>query len=144
MEIYKRLKHGEYIAMSDEEKLQHIHFLAKRWRHNHPEWVKAQNKKYSELYKKTKPYTCICKICGKTFRKPRSHYKLCPHCLAENHYIAEMRKKTIILKQEERKAEYEQIVKMYKQGVKQQVIADTLGRSQSGISAILRRLNKRG
>ena len=143
MTLYKRLKHGEYIAMSDEEKTQHRRMMARRWRHNHPEFVKAQNKHFSELYSKTRPFACVCSKCGKTFGASRNTVKTCPQCLAEKAYIAEMRKKAIVFKQEERRAEYEQIIRMHKQGVKQQMIADALGRSQSGVSAILRRLNKR-
>lgn len=142
MKLYKRLKHGEYIAMSDEEKLQHRRMMAKRWRKNHPEFVKAQNKYYSELYSKTRPFKCVCSKCGKTFGASRNTVKTCPECLAEQHRLTEMRRKTILLKQEERRTEYQQIVRMYKQGVKQQIIADTLGRSQSGVSQIIRRLKR--
>lgn len=138
----KRLKYGMGKTMSLEEKRLHIRAVQRDWRHRHPDFVKKQNKYFSELYKKTKPCICICKICGAKFNKPRKHYKICPTCIAERLYMVEMRKKVVVLKRKERKAEYEQIVRMHKQGVKQQVIADTLGRSQSGVSQIIRRLKR--
>lgn len=140
----ERLKYGLGKTMSLEERKARKRALQKEWCKRHPDFVKAQNKHYAELYKKTNPHECICKYCGKTFYKPRSKYTVCPTCIAEKHYIAEMKRKTIVLKQEERKAEYKLILEMYKDGHTQEIIAETLGRSQSGISAILRRLNKRG
>lgn len=140
MEKYTRLKYGATKDMTREEYLVYRRSLQKRWRRNHPDWVKTNNKYWAQLYRETKPFKCICKICGAEFMASRSERKRCPKCRVEKAYISEMRKKTIVLKREERRAEYQQIVRMYKQGVKQQTIADTLGRSQSGISAILRKL----
>ena len=78
----RRLKPGEYIAMSDEEKIAWRRILQKRWRHNHPEWVKNSNKKWSKTYKETKPFECICVQCGIKFGAARNHLKLCPQCWA--------------------------------------------------------------
>lgn len=126
--------------MTEEEKKAHKHKLAKLWRKSHPEYIKAQNKYWKEMYQQTKPCECVCKFCGRKFNAARKHYKVCPQCLADWHRKAEITRKAVVVKQEERKAEYDQIIRMRKQGLKQQVIADTLGRSQSGVSAILRRL----
>ena len=138
----KRLPWGQTKLMSAEEYKQYKRDLSKKWRKNNPEKIKAQNKYWAEVYKTTKPHECIFKICGKTFYKPRNHYKVCPTCTAENHYVAEMKRKTIVLKQEERKAEYKLICKMYEDGHTQEIIAETLGRSQSGVSQIIRRLKR--
>lgn len=85
----ERLKHGEFIAMSDEEKLNHKRFLQRRWRKNHPEWVKSSNDYWAKRYKATKPFECICTECGKTFNGARSCLKLCPDCLKKVHEHAE-------------------------------------------------------
>lgn len=139
----KRLKYGATKYMTPDEYKQYKRDLSKRWRKNNPDKVKAQNKYYSELYKTIKPFECTCKICGRKFDAMRKYYKLCPQCIKDNKYIAEVKRKTIALKQEERRAEYEQILVMRRMGIKQQIIADTLHRSQSGISAILRRMKNR-
>ena len=51
-----RLRPGEYVAMSAEEKKQHNRMLQRRWRHKHADWVKKSNKKWSEHYKETDEY----------------------------------------------------------------------------------------
>lgn len=135
-----RLKYGATKDMSPEEYRQYKRDLQKRWRTNHPDWVKASNKHWSEVYSQTKPFKCICVDCGREFSASRNTPKHCPRCRTERAYVAEMRKKTIALRQEERKAEYAQIIKMYKDGHTQEIIAETFGRSQSGVSQIIRRL----
>lgn len=140
MEKYTRLKYGATKDMTREEYLVYRRNLQKRWRHNHPDWVKANNKHWAQVYHETKPFKCICKICGAEFMASRSERKRCSKCCAEKAYVAEVRKKTIMLKREERKAEYKLVLEMYKDGHTQEIIAETLGRSQSGISAILRKI----
>lgn len=136
----KRLKYGATKNMTDEEKKQHNRYLQRRWRKNHPDFIKAQNKYYYEFYSRVKPYTCICVKCGQKFYKSRKCYKLCPECLENMHKTADLRRKVIVLKQEERQQEYKEIVDMYKNGHSQQIIAETFGRSQSGVSKIIRKL----
>lgn len=138
----KRLKYGATKYMTPDEYKQYKRDLGKRWRKKNKAKIKAKNKYYADLYKIIRPCECICKICGRKFDAPRKYYKLCPQCLKENRYIAEVKRKTIALKQEERRAEYEQILVMRRMGIRQRVIADALGRSQSGISSILRRMKK--
>lgn len=139
----KRLPWGQTRNMSEEEYRQYKRALQKRWRHNHPDRVRAENRYYSKLYSQTKPFQCVCVKCGKTFGASRNTVKTCPKCREVMRHLVDMRRKAIVLKREEKQAEYQQIARMYRQGVKQQVIAGILGRSQSGISVILRRLNKR-
>lgn len=139
----KRLKYGATKFMSEEEYKQYKRDLSKRWRDNNPDKIRAQNKYYSELYAKTKPFQCVCVRCGKTFGASRNTVKTCPECREEMRKLVDMRRKAIVLKREAKQAEYQQIARMYRQGVKQQMIAGILGRSQSGVSVILRRLKKR-
>lgn len=139
-----RLAYGATKTMTPDEYKQYKRDLQKRWRHNHPDRVRAENRYYSKLYSQTKPFQCVCVRCGKTFGASRNTVKTCPECREEMRKLIDMRRKAIVLKREEKQAEYQQIARMYRQGVKQQVIADTLGRSQSGVSVILRRINKKG
>ena len=139
----ERLKYGTGKLMTDEQKRIHKREIQKRWRSAHKDFVKAQNKHFSELYAITKPYECFCAVCGKKFKASRNSVKKCPDCVAERKRLIEMRNRASVLKKEARKEEYSRIVRMYRQGVKQQAIADVLGRSQSGISAIIRKMNKR-
>ena len=138
-----RLAYGATKTMTPDEYKQYKRDLQKRWQHNHPDRVRAENRYYSKLYSQTKPFQCVCVRCGKTFGASRNTVKTCPECREEMRKLIDMRRKAIVLKREEKQAEYQQIARMYRQGVKQQVIADTLGRSQSGVSVILRRINKR-
>lgn len=136
----KRLEYGATKNMTDEEKRQHRRDLQRRWRKNHPDFIKMQNKHFYEFYSRVKPYICICVKCGQKFYKSRKYYKFCPECLENMHKTADLRRKAIVLKQEERQQEYKEIVDMYKNGHSQQIIAETFGRSQSGVSQIIRRL----
>lgn len=139
----ERLKHGEFIAMSAEEKLNHKRFLQKRWRKSHPEWVKNSNKYWAARYKETKPFVCVCAYCGKTFNGRRSCLKMCQDCIQKLHDHAEalrVKKKMRIL--EKRNLE-KQIISWHNQGLNQVQISKILGRSQSGISVILRKHNIR-
>lgn len=139
-EIFARIKYGSTKDMTDEEYRQYKRNLQKRWRLRHPEFVKAQNKHYSEIYSRTRPYTCICKICGKEFgvtRKNNGTY--CPDCWAEKKRIAEMKKKAVEIKRAEHKEEVFRICELYKSGMTQQEIAKIFERSQSGVSQIIRK-----
>ena len=136
--VEKRLRHGEYIAMSPEEKIEHKRLLQRRWRHNHPEWVKTSNKKWSDIYRESKPFKCVCVKCGAIFGAARSHLKLCPECLAKRRANAEMRRNAQIERQNIKNKQVADIIEMARQGIPQTKIAEITGRTQSGISAILR------
>lgn len=138
----KRLAYGATKTMTPDEYKQYKRALQKRWRHNHPDRVRAENRYYSKLYSQTKPFQCVCVRCGKTFGASRNTVKTCPECREEMRKLVDMRRKAIVLKREEKQAEYQQIMVMRRMGIKQQIIADVLGRSQSGISVILRRLKR--
>lgn len=137
----KRLKYGATKDMSPEEYIQYKRNLSKRWRQKHPDRVKAQNRFYSDLYRTIKPFECTCKICGRKFDGARSCLKMCPQCIADWHRKAELARKARVIKQEERQAEYEEIAYWYSKGMTQEVLAEDFGRSQSGISKIVRRFN---
>lgn len=135
----KRLKRGEYIAMSPEEKILHNRLLHRRWRHKHPDWVKASNKKWSEIYKETEPFKCICKKCGGDFYKSRNSYKICPDCWVKIHAHNQSIRDAKIAKRENKQKRIKEIIQMFTKGVTQTEIAKMLGCTQSGISALLRR-----
>lgn len=92
----KRLKYGATKLMTPEEYKQYKRDLSKRFRHRHPDKIKAQNKYYSELYSKTKPFPNICVDCGNVFYASRSTIKHCPECREKKHAItANIKKKKI-------------------------------------------------
>lgn len=139
----KRLKYGSSKNMSEAEYKLHKYALHKKWRDEHPDKVKAKNCYYYALYKKIKPYKCICVGCGRRFNSVRTNIQHCPKCIAESKRLVAMRKTAEELKRKAIKEEYAEIVQMYKNGHTQKIIAETFGRSQSGISTILKRLTKR-
>ena len=109
----KRLKRGEYIAMSPEEKILHNRLLQRRWRHKHPDWVKASNKKWSEIYKETEPFKCVCKKCGGDFYKSRNSYKICPDCLAKIHAHNQSIRDAKIAKRRNKQKRTKEIIQMF-------------------------------
>lgn len=134
----RRLKPGEYIAMSPEEKKEHDRMLQRRWRHKHSDWVKTSNKKWADHYKETKPFKCVCKKCGCDFYKPRNCYKICPDCWIKIHAHAELIRNTKIKKQNAKNELVADIIQMRRKGLSQAEIAKKIGRTQSGVSVILR------
>ena len=139
---HKRLKHGEYIRMSDEEKKQWKHFLQKRWRKEHPEKMRESNKKWAQFYNETKPCKCVCKVCGNVFNARRNYLKKCPACVLASHEKQSLLKQQLQERKQKRQDFVVTIVEMYKSGLTQQQIADIMKRSQSNISAILRKNKK--
>lgn len=134
----KRLPWGRTRSMSKEEYKQYKRDLQTRWRHAHPEWVKQSNKKWAEIYSKTKPFECICVHCGKKFNASRNSQKSCPDCVNIRHSAAEKKRKEWLEKKNKRQEDIKQILVMAKKGIKEKIIAETLGRSQSGVSQIMK------
>lgn len=139
--MMKRLKYGSSKYMMKEDLKKHKCLLQKEWRAKHPDIIKAQNRYYANLYAETKPFVCVCIKCGRKFNAARNSYKKCPWCIEKKKKLKDMRLKVAEIKRKERKAEYQKILEMHKKGIKQQAIADALGRCQSGVSAIIRKLN---
>ena len=124
--------------MTREEYLTYRRNLQKRWRHNHPDWVKKSNKKWSDLYRETTPFCCTCVKCGNVFYAARSCMKVCLECRNKEHAHAKMVKEEKITKRKKRSQEIATIIQLHRQGYSQIQIAQKLGRAQSGISVILR------
>ena len=139
----ERLKYGASKNMTKEEILQRKRLLQKNWREKHPEFTKAQNKYWANVYRQTKPHKCVCSKCGKEFNAARKYFCTCPDCIKIKKQNVILRKQSIIDKRKQRQEEYKTICELYRAGMKQTAIAFTLGRAQSGISAILRRYTKR-
>lgn len=135
----KRLPWGQTRNMSEEEYKQYKRDLQTRWRHAHPEYVKRSNKKWAEIYSKTKPFECICVHCGKKFNASRNSQNSCPDCVNIRHSIAEKKRKELLEKKNKKQEDIKQIFVMARMGIKQRIIADALKMSQSGISQIMRR-----
>lgn len=127
----ERLKRGEFKNMSPEKQKEWKRYLQKRWRSEHKEVMKKENKYWYDLYRKTKPYKCICKRCGKEFDSPRPYYVLCGKCPSQN----ELEKRRIAEKKRLREERKNAAVKMYLTGkYSQQQVAEHFGTIQKQIS----------
>ncbi len=135
----KRIKYGSSKYMTEEELKEHTRQLHRNWCKKHPEWVKSRNRHYFELYKETKPCVCVCVKCGKKFNAPRKYYKMCEHCVEKWHKDAQKRREAISKRRIDNLFEIQEILRMAHEGWSQTIIAETFGRSQSGISTILRK-----
>ena len=134
-----RLKYGEWIKMSPEKKKEWKRFLQRRWRHAHPEFVKNQNAYYSKLYSSVKPFTPTCKMCGQMFYAPRTSYKLCPPCSKRLRQQWLEKKEAQRAHRMARDKIIQEIIELWKNGMSQTEISKRYNRTQSGISALLRR-----
>lgn len=139
--MYKRLKHGEFIAMTPEQKKEHLRMLRKRYRDAHPDKIHENNLHFYQVYKRFKPHRCICVKCGKPFDAPRWYYKWCDDC--KNKPWGQERKQAILAKRQARKERIELVLELAKKGLYEREIAEKTGYTQSAVSAILRRNNMR-
>lgn len=114
-------------------------YLGWRWRHSHPEFVSAQNKHYSEIYKKTKPFVITCQYCENQFNAARSSYHVCPNCMEKSHKKQLALKQAKIARRKAREHFIQEIIHLWQSGISQTEIARRYNRTQSGISALLRR-----
>lgn len=133
----KRLKRGELAAMTDAQRKAHLRELQKYYRSTPRGKAKSQadNKKYAELYAQTKPFKCVCNICGKTFQTWRKCHKRCEDCrnrpsIKHCHRIQQRQKNC---------ARKGHIFALALLGMDQIDIARHVGCSQSGVSSLLRR-----
>lgn len=134
-----RLKYGKGLAMTPEEKKARKRLLQKRWRHNHPQYIKKQNKYWSELYSKTKPFECVCKVCGNSFYGARSSLLVCPVCAKAKAQRVANKRKAELDKRNAKIARNAQALELHAKGLKQQQIGDILSVSQRVVSYILRK-----
>lgn len=126
-----RMPKGHYSTLTAEAQLIWIRYLRWRFRQNNPEFVKRQNKYYSEKRKKEKPYKCICRRCGKEFNGARPYLKFCGKCPT----LIEIKKKEIQFRKDRRAMIAQQAVQMYETGLyTQQYVADFFGTYQRQIS----------
>lgn len=133
--MYKRLKHGEFMAMTPEQKRQHKAMLTKRYKKAHPEKIREINLYFYNLYKKTKPHKCICVKCGKVFNAARSVYKWCDEC--KNKDWGAIRRQAIIDKRNAKINKHKKVIELAKLGWEQEEIAKQVGYSQRNVSKIM-------
>ena len=133
--MYKRLKPGEFIAMTPEQKQEHKRMLNRRYRVKNPDKIHKRNLYFYELYKTIKPCVCICKKCGNKFNAPRKYYKLCDTC--RNTDWGKIRTQNILDRRNERIRKHELIIQLAKLGLKQSDIAAQVGYCQRNVSKIM-------
>ena len=128
-----RMPHGYAEYMTPRSYKIWLGYLRWRWCHNHPCFVKMQNKYYAQKRQKEKPYTATCRLCGKTFSAPRETYKICPECHRKPtkamQHVAEMTRK-----RKTREAKIMLAKELYANGFTQTRIGAQLGVSQRMIS----------
>ena len=125
--------------MTPEERKKHIRFLHMRWKHDHPEYVKKENAHWWQVYKRYKPYKCVCARCGCKFDAPRPYYKMCGKCPPK--YLLE--RKRIQMRKEARALIAQQAVEMYNTGkYSQSKVAEFFGVSQKQVSIWVNKARK--
>lgn len=124
--------------MSKESYKRWLRYLRWRWCQANPEFIKRQNKFYSDKRTAEKPYVVICKRCGKEFNAPRSCYKTCPDCQkipSKN----SLYRKEVALRRERKQQLLKEVKSLYKKGITQQNIAKLYGVSQKTVSNYLKK-----
>lgn len=122
-----RLPRGALQKMTPEERRKHINALTRRSRLKRRDKLNEQNRMYHELWKKTKPFVCICIRCGNKFNACKSNRRVCPGChtRAHDHHVelVEARAQRVAA----HNAHMAKILMLRKQGMTHKQIADKLG-----------------
>lgn len=134
-----RLKPGELQAMPEEERRAHLREQKKAWRHQHPEFIKRQNRKWGEFYRKTKPCVCVCHKCGEDFNACRKYFVTCPACVKKRFDEAKRKKMAEIARRERKLSRNEQILLLHSKGLLQHEISACVGIGQAAVSYVLRK-----
>ena len=132
-----RLPYGTSKYMTDGEKREYRREQRRKYHAAHRDEINARNKRFFDLWSKTKPFTAHCRRCGADFKARRRSSTVCPDChqKAHEHYISEI--KALAERKAWRKQLSEQVVILNKTGLLQQEIADKLGISQRSVSYLL-------
>jgi DNA-binding MarR family transcriptional regulator len=135
----KRLKRGEFIAMTPEQQKEHKAMLQIRWRKKNPDKVKQMNHKWALYYWYNKPFKCICQKCGKEFGAARKYFVTCQECIqariAKNKAIRDL----AIAKAKAKAERNKEIIRLHKKGLLQREIAERVDIDQAGVSYVLRK-----
>ena len=133
----RRLKKGEFLAMTPEQQREHKRALQRKWKHAHKEQISASNKKWNDYYREHKPFPCTCQKCGKTFYARRRTNKICPDCHSAIPQYRLLKIKKLFARQEkmkQRKAFYDD----YMNGLSQTEIARKRHTTQANVNRILK------
>ena len=133
----KRLKKGEFLAMTPEQQREHRLALQRRWKHAHKDKVSVMNKKWNDYYREYKPFPCTCKKCGSIFYARRRTNKICPVCHSLPPQYKILRIKKLFAKQEKLKI-YKAFYDDYMKGLSQTEIARKSHTTQSNVNRILK------
>ena len=134
-----RLKRGEYLAMTPEQKREHRLAMAKKYRDAHREELYEKNKKYFDMYKRDKPFLCTCNRCQSLFCAARKNTRVCPNC----HKLERLHWEEIKLERQRQKLAKEvlkeQVLDLRRRGMLQKDIGEQLGITQRTVCNILLR-----
>lgn len=134
---YKRLARGDFQKMTPEQQRAHKFMLRARYRENHREELQEQNRYYSALYAKTKPFLCVCKKCGKEFNARRSDARtICDECRAKSAQASAQRRTELRERQIKRRAQWTKCLELARTGMLQKEISKITGLKQATISQL--------
>lgn len=132
-----RLPYGAYQTMTEEEKRKHRRELCAHYRAEHRKELNAKNKKFIELWKRTKPFVIPCTLCGNPFNAVRRDRRVCPDCHSKAHERAQAIKDKLQARRTAKTNLRASVVSLHKNGYLQRDIAQKLGISQRSASHIL-------
>ena len=133
----ERLPYVTFPTLSPEEKREHIQMLRRRFRENHRKELNAQNKKYVELWKITKPFVVTCHYCGNTFNASRKSTTMCPACHAKAQERAQATRNQIQARKDAKEYLITMVKAFHEEGMLQREIAWELNISQRRVSYLL-------
>jgi DNA-directed RNA polymerase specialized sigma subunit len=131
-----RLPYGTFKDLSPEEKRKHRNYLHRKWARKNSEYLNAKNKRYFDMWRKTKPFTVQCKYCGADFNAPRRTTKMCPNCHQKAHDHIMAIKSARVERMIARQDLEQKVLELANTGVLQKEIADKLNISQRVVSYI--------
>lgn len=137
----KRLKKGHRKFMTERSYKIWLRYLRWRWLHNHPDFVKMQNRYYFKKRQLEKPYIAVCKRCGKEFNAARPYYKICLNC-QNLPTLRQIKEKETKRRLKQKVKDIQEAQRLYNSGITQEVIAEHFGVTQKTISNWIHNKNK--
>lgn len=134
---YKRLARGDFQKMTPEQQRAHIIMLRARYRERNRDKLREMNRYYTVLYAKTKPFLCVCKICGCEFGACRPDNRtICDACRTKSAQAAAQRRTAIEERQKQRRDRWVKCLELARTGMMQKEISKITGVKQATISQL--------
>ena len=131
-----RLPYGSFKLMTPEQQAEHRRELARNSRMRNKEKRNAYNRAYFARWKKTKPFECVCKVCGNKFNAARSSRSICDKCHQWMHELVENRKLARRILRTERVSRNLRVIGLACEGLSYSEISQIVGITERHVSAI--------